>query len=941
MKRIAIFAACLLGAVATAELPPQAPPPAFRTERPWEPSTTPTRPLRPHGGDTLHSIGDPTDAEQLYLELINEVRADPAGTSIALAQTTNPDILAAYQFFSVDLDKFVADTRGFPVAQPLAFDSRLIQAARGHSLWMLTNGIQAHNETDPANPGTVVTTSDRITAVGYPWRTLGENVYAFSKSVPFGHAGFEVDWGIGPGGMQNPPGHRISNHSTAFREVGVGVVEGNGPNGTGPSSVTVDFAAPQAETPLVTGVAYYDLNSNSRYDLGEGIGNIRVDVSGSDSHALTSASGGYAVPSGDGERTVQFSAQGLSTLSLTRTISGGLNTKADLRLNYPAPVAIGPGRGAVGKPLSYSYATVPGAAEFRAKLVLILSKPTVLDGSRGLEDFSTDLGGTPEPLVDRPGGGKAYHLTQTNGVAPNWMHATGSYRPKATGTLRWLSRLGWASSNQVARVQLTADGGTTWTNLWSKTGTGTAGDGTYTQQSVPLSTFAGRTVQFRFWYGIDFCTTNCAVFNQPDNSVGYHFDSVEFVDTDQLKPQSESVVPAGSPVVLTPSLTGSHEVSLQAISPRAAWPWGSALPVDIVSSVTPPTVTLGTGTPPAGGWVAPAIVPLSAVVNAQGNTLTKVQFLAEGQVVGEDATSPYSLDWNVATAGSRSVVARVVFGLNQTVDSAATIVAVSSTFPAVILTVGAPPIGGWVAPATVPLEAAVDAHGHPITKVQFLADGTVVGEDSEAPYSITWTGVAAGVRSVVARVLYGSTLSVDSATATVPVSAPAPTVTLTVGTPPDGGWIAPASVPLEAAVDAHGHPINRVQFLADGSVVGEDSEAPFSIVWSGAAAGTRSVVARVLYGDGLSAESTAASVTVTEPPATVVLTGVGLGTDGSVEVRFTVTGNLTGPPTLRTAPELAGPFVGTAATLQTNSPTTFTFRIPPSGGVGFLKVLLP
>ncbi|MFM7815581.1 MAG: Ig-like domain-containing protein [Verrucomicrobiota bacterium] len=941
MKRTAIFTACLLGAVATAGLPPQAPPPAFRAERPWDPSTTSTRAVRPHGGATLHSIGDPTDAEQLYLELINEVRADPLGGALALTNTTDPDILSAYQFFSVDLAKFVADTRNFPVAQPLAFEPRLIQAARGHSLWMLTQGIQAHNETDPANPGTVITTSDRITAVGYPWRTLGENVYAFSKSVAFGHAGFEVDWGIGPGGMQDPPGHRISNHSTAFREVGIGVVEGNGPNGTGPSSVTVDFAAPQIETPLVTGVAYYDLNSNARYDLGEGIGNIRVDVSGSDSYALTSASGGYAVPSGDGERTVQFSAEGLSTVSLTRKISGGLNTKADLRLTYPAPVAIGPGRGAVGKPLTYSHATVPGAAEFRARLVLILTKPTSLDGSRGLEDFTADLGGTPEPLVNRPGGGKAYHLTQTNGVTPNWMQATGTYRPKATGTLRWLSRLGWASSNQVARVQLTADGGTTWTNLWSKTGTGTAGDGTYTQQSVSLSPFAGRTVQFRFWYGIIFCTTNCAIFNQPDNSVGYHFDSVEFLDTEQLKPQSESVVPAGSPVVLTPTLTGSHEVSLQAISPRADWPWGSALPVDIVSSITPPTVALGTGTPPAGGWVAPAIVPLTAVVNAQGNTLTKVQFLADGKVVGEDATSPYSLDWNVTTAGSRSVVARVVFGLNQTVDSAAAIVAVSSSSPTVILTVGTPPGGGWVAPASVPLEAAVDAHGHAITKVQFLADGTLVGEDSEAPYSITWTGVAAGMRSVVARVLYGSALSVDSALKTVLVSAPAPTVTLTVGTAPEGGWIAPASVPLEAAVDTHGQPITKVQFLADGRVVGEDSEAPYSVVWSDAAVGARSVIARALYGEGLSADSAATSVTIGEPPAVVDITGVAAAADGSIEVRFTVTGNPSGLPRLRAAPVLEGPFVETAALLQTNSPSAFTFRVQPSGAVGFLKVLIP
>lgn len=34
--------------------------------------------------------------------------------------------------------------------------------------------------------------------------------------------------------MQYSPGHRLIHHSTAFREVGIGVPEGNSPNGTGP-----------------------------------------------------------------------------------------------------------------------------------------------------------------------------------------------------------------------------------------------------------------------------------------------------------------------------------------------------------------------------------------------------------------------------------------------------------------------------------------------------------------------------------------------------------------------------------------------------------------------------------------------------------------------------------------------------------------------------------
>src|SRR5262249_40375589 len=158
----------------------------------------------------------------------------------------------------------------------------------------------------------------------------------------YGHAGFNVDWGNGPGGMQSPPGHRENIANPSFREVGVGVVDGS--NGTvGPQLVTQDFGTRQSATPLITGVVYYDFNSNSFYDLAEGIGGVTVDVSSSSYHAVTASSGGYAVPvPGNGTYTVTFIAPGLATNQQQVTVAGLQNVKLDYLPTYSPPVISGP-----------------------------------------------------------------------------------------------------------------------------------------------------------------------------------------------------------------------------------------------------------------------------------------------------------------------------------------------------------------------------------------------------------------------------------------------------------------------------------------------------------------------------------------------------------------------------------------------------------------------
>jgi uncharacterized protein YkwD len=277
----------------------------------------------------LYSIGDPTNEEQYYLELINRARANPTAEGVLLATTTDSNVLSAYSAFGVNLVLMQTQFALIPPAPPLSMNATLTTAARAHSQNMLQNNYQGHSGPD----GSLTTRLQSYTAGANGW-SIGENVYAYSKSVWYGHAGFEVDWGgtAATGGMQSPPGHRQNIHSATFREAGIGVVLGSngGSGGVGPQLVTQDFGMVGGLPAFVTGVVYRDLNSNGSYDPGEGLGGVTVTVSNTNSYAVTASSGGYSVPvSGSGNYTVTFSGGSVPMNQRSVSVSNGQNVKSD------------------------------------------------------------------------------------------------------------------------------------------------------------------------------------------------------------------------------------------------------------------------------------------------------------------------------------------------------------------------------------------------------------------------------------------------------------------------------------------------------------------------------------------------------------------------------------------------------------------------------------
>lgn len=131
------------------------------------------------------SHGDPSPLEQQSLELIQRARISPSAEVDSLLKIAG--VQSAMKQYGIDEATLRADFSAYPAVQPLSFDARLLDAARGHSEDMAENGFQDHTGSDGR------TFDQRIDAAGYAWSFASENVFAYAQSVPYCHAAFLVD----------------------------------------------------------------------------------------------------------------------------------------------------------------------------------------------------------------------------------------------------------------------------------------------------------------------------------------------------------------------------------------------------------------------------------------------------------------------------------------------------------------------------------------------------------------------------------------------------------------------------------------------------------------------------------------------------------------------------------------------------------------------------
>jgi uncharacterized protein YkwD len=243
----------------------------------------------------------PTAVEQLFLEELNDARANP---------------VAYGQSIGVDLSYI-------PPSQPLAFDTDLIMAARLHSQDMSNRAYFSHYTPEGIDPDT------RMIAAGYPSNTYWAESIAAGSGYPTpaaALAGLIIDTGVPDLGHRN---HLLAygGGNAMMQQVGIGIVL----NGTGPyqNYYTIDTGGLPGTSAYLTGAVFNDANNNGKYDLNEGLAGVTITVAGVGSFAAFDT-GGYSIALQPGTYTVT-AAGGQLTSPITHVVTIGTS---NVRLNF-------------------------------------------------------------------------------------------------------------------------------------------------------------------------------------------------------------------------------------------------------------------------------------------------------------------------------------------------------------------------------------------------------------------------------------------------------------------------------------------------------------------------------------------------------------------------------------------------------------------------------
>jgi hypothetical protein len=156
--------------------------------------------------------------------------------------------------------------------------------------------------------------------------------------------------------------------------------------------------------------------------------------------------------------------------------------------------------------------------------------------------------------------------------------------PLTNTVLQFKSRLEYATSVQVARVQVSTDAGNNWSDVYSQAGDGTSGESSFSTKTISLSNFVGSALQIRFNYDIGCCDP---YYVGADSIVGWHFDDITITNAEQLlTPVTNSI--ATTNFQFNPPVAANYNLQARGII-FTDFPldWGPAKQVLAVTSAVP------------------------------------------------------------------------------------------------------------------------------------------------------------------------------------------------------------------------------------------------------------------------------------------------------------------------------------------------------------------
>jgi Bacterial Ig domain len=307
-----------------------------------------------------------------------------------------------------------------------------------------------------------------------------------------------------------------------------------------------------------------------------------------------------------------------------------------------------------------------------------------------------------------------------------------------------------------------------------------------------------------------------------------------------------------------------------------------------------PTVSI---TAPANNavFVAPASITINANAAASSGTVSKVDFYNGATKIGTDTTSPYSFAWTNVAVGTYTVTTKATDSAGAVTTSAAITIKVNANVAPTISITAPANNATLAAPANITINAnATDSDGT-INKVEFFNGTTLLGTDTTAPYSFSWTNVVAGTYSITAKATDEKGAVTTSSVVKVTVGANKPPTVSITSPAANASFTAPATITINAnAADTDGT-ITKVEFFNGTTLLGTDTTSPYSFAWTNVAAGSYAITAKAT--DDKSAVTTSAvvnivvSAAVANKPPTVSITSPAANASFTAPAAITINAN--------------------------------------------------
>jgi hypothetical protein len=258
--------------------------------------------------------------------------------------------------------------------------------------------------------------------------------------------------------------------------------------------------------------------------------------------------------------------------------------------DYLAPAINGASQIVVGVPSAYSFTPITNATSYQW-LQSTLSTFNFFDGAEnGLTNFAVSVS-PGYPVITNlvvASGAESFHLA-TPSPGDQILTLTHVVYPAANTALNFKSLLGIASPNQVARVQLSADSGQSWTDLYAQPGDNTWGQSSFTNLSISLGTYTGQSVLLRFDYsylspGIYYPTVDSGY---PGYYAGWYLDNIVVTNSQELLAPVTNSIPSTN-FTFTAAQAGNYALQARAlIFTNFSLGWGPIKPVTATASSVP------------------------------------------------------------------------------------------------------------------------------------------------------------------------------------------------------------------------------------------------------------------------------------------------------------------------------------------------------------------